>query len=61
MIKYTSLFVSIVLITFSSCSQKEKVETELAARMKIQSDFAKTIKAEDRPQEDSGGTTVIFF
>ncbi len=42
-------------------SAKEKVETELAARMKIQSDFSKTIKAEDTPAEDGGGSTVIFF
>jgi multidrug efflux pump subunit AcrA (membrane-fusion protein) len=39
----------------------EKVDADLAARMKIQSDFAKTIKAEDQPQEEGGGTTVIFF
>ncbi len=40
---------------------KEKVESELATRMKIQSDFSKTIKSEDRPTDDEGGTTVIFF
>lgn len=39
----------------------EKVATELAARMKIQSEFSKTIKAEETPQEESGGTRVIFF
>lgn len=35
MIKYTSLFLSIVLITFSSCSQKEKVESESSSMEKM--------------------------
>ncbi len=40
---------------------REKVKTDLTARMKIQSDFSKTIKAEDTPKDDGGGSTVIFF
>lgn len=39
----------------------EKIESEFAARMKIQADYSKTIKSEDVSQEESGGTSVIFF
>ena len=40
---------------------KEKVETDMAARMKVQADFAKTIKSDDVAQDDGGGSTVIIF
>lgn len=40
---------------------REKVETDMAARMKVQADFAKTIKSDDITQDDGGGSTVIIF
>ena len=40
---------------------KAKMESELAERMKIQNELAKTVKADDAPQDqDSGGTIIIF-
>ena len=40
---------------------KTRMETELAERMKIQNEVAKTVKSDDRAQEeDSGGTIIIF-
>jgi len=40
---------------------KTKMESELAERMKIQNELAKTVKADDAPQDqDSGGTIIIF-
>jgi hypothetical protein len=40
---------------------RTKMETELAERMKIQNEIAKTVKSDDRAQEeDSGGTIIIF-
>ncbi|HSF88676.1 MAG TPA: efflux RND transporter periplasmic adaptor subunit [Saprospiraceae bacterium] len=40
---------------------KAKMEAELAERMKIQNELAKTVKADDTPQDqDSGGTIIIF-
>ncbi len=42
-------------------SAKAKMESELAERMKIQNEVAKTVKSDDRAQEeDSGGTIIIF-
>ena len=42
-------------------SAKTKMESELAERMKIQNELAKTVKADDAPQDqDSGGTIIIF-
>ena len=38
-----------------------KMQTELAERMKIQNEKAKTVKADDASQDDDEGTTVIFF
>jgi multidrug efflux pump subunit AcrA (membrane-fusion protein) len=40
---------------------KTRMETELADRMKIQQELAKTVKSDDAPQEGSDGGTVIFF
>ena len=38
------------------------MESELAERMKIQNELAKTVKADDAPQDqDSGGTIIIFW
>jgi hypothetical protein len=37
------------------------MESELAERMKNQNELAKTVKADDAPQDqDSGGTIIIF-
>jgi len=40
---------------------KTRMETELADRMKIQQEFARTVKADDAPQEGSDGGTIIIF
>lgn len=40
---------------------KAKMESELAERMKIQNELAKTVKADDAPQDQDSGGTVIFF
>lgn len=45
----------------SKAAAKTKMETELAERMKIQNEVARTVKSDDRAQEeDSGGTIIIF-
>ncbi|MBK9103512.1 MAG: efflux RND transporter periplasmic adaptor subunit [Saprospiraceae bacterium] len=45
----------------AKAAAKTKMETELAERMKIQNEVAKTVKSDDRAQEeDSGGTIIIF-
>ncbi len=40
---------------------QNRMDTELADRMKIQNELAKTIKSDDAPQQQESGTTVIFF
>ncbi len=46
-------------------SQKEearsKVDAELAERIKIQHELAKTVRSDDAPQDQGDGGTVIFF
>jgi Barrel-sandwich domain of CusB or HlyD membrane-fusion len=40
---------------------KKNLEKELADRMKIQQELAKTIKADNVPQDDDSGGTIIIF
>lgn len=40
---------------------KTKMESELAERMKVQNELAKTVKPDDAPQDQGSGGTVIFF
>ena len=42
-------------------SVKTKLTTELAERMRIQNERAKTVKADEMVQEQEGGTTIIIF
>lgn len=42
-------------------SAKTKMETELADRMKIQNEKARTVKADDTAQEEDSGTSIIIF
>ena len=40
---------------------QSKMESELAARLKVQNEVAKTIKNEDAPQQQEGGASIIIF
>lgn len=40
---------------------RTKMDTELAARMKIQNERARTVKADDTPQEENSGDVFIVF
>jgi multidrug efflux pump subunit AcrA (membrane-fusion protein) len=51
----------IYLDATEKANAKAKMESELAERMKIQNELAKTVKADDAPQDQDSGGTVIFF
>ncbi len=40
---------------------RDKIDSELAERLKVQNEVAKTIKSEDAPQQQEGGTSIIIF
>lgn len=40
---------------------QSKMESELAARLKVQNEVAKTIKNEEAPQQQEGGASIIIF